>query len=202
MHPKYFGESHDMAKRNIMEWLAPNEQWIAHPMLFNERPEPPLDRAFLQQYRVALGVEIVDNESEYKNLLDASKKCEEHLLLDPDTGLLKPRNNRRSKKHVMVDQFIEIVKSPYRPGKLTLIYDQSYSRGNGDIWKQTAVKLRDLRDSCVHAVAYMAHAGSSVRFIWASPNSESITEATQRMQAISEFPSWRFIDDGCGHVKQ
>ncbi len=138
MHPKYFGASHDMAKRAIMGWLDPNpnERWEAHPMWFNKRPKPPDDRAFLDKYAAALGVDIVNGESRDKNkLLEVAQKCRVHLLLDPDTRLWKPQNNTRSKKHVTVHQFIAFVKSPCRQDKLTLVYDQSYRRGGGDIWE-------------------------------------------------------------------
>ena len=202
MHPKYFGESHDMAKRDIMKWLAPNKRWEAHPMWFNERPNPPDDRAFLNNYAAALDVVIIDGESPNPNeLLEAAITCRKNLLLDPDTGLWQPRNGRMSRKHVRIDHFIQIMNSPERQGNLTLIYDQSYLRNGVDIWEQTRMKLRVLCEGQVHAVAYMAHAGSRVRFIWASTNCEIITEATQRMQIESGYPCCRFIDDECGHVK-
>ena len=198
MHPKYFGESHDMAKRQIMRWLAPDERWTAHPMWFDQRPGDPCVPNFPDQYAKALGVRIVDADPEDRSRFhEAAASCGEHLLLDPDTGLWQGRN---SKKHVTVEQFIQIVKSPCRQGKLTLIYDQSYRRDKVNIWNQTETKLRVLHDLGVHVVAYMAHEGSKVRFIWASPDPELIKDATHRMQEKSGFSYCRFVDDGCGHV--
>ena len=201
MHPRFFGESHDMAKRQIMRWLAPKERWAAHPMWFDQGPEDRCYPDFPSEYAAALGVCIVDVDPQDRSkFFEAAQTCGEHLLLDPDTGLWKGRNSR---KHVTVKQFVQIVKSPDRRGKLTLIYDQSYRRDHGgvDIWKQTEEKLRGLRCSGVHAAAYMAHGGSKVRFIWASPDPEAVKEATRRMQAKSGFPYRRFVDDGCGHVE-
>ena len=198
MHPKYFGESHDMAKQQIMQWLAPDEQWAAHPMWFDQRAEDPRHPNFPDKYAKALGVRIVDGDHRDRSKFhEVAATCGEHLLLDPDTGLWQGRN---SKKHVTVEQFTQIVKSQVRQGKLTLIYDQSYRRDKVNIWKQTEAKLRNLRGKDVHAVAYMAHEGSKVRFIWASRNPETIKDATQRMQEKSGFPYCRFVDDGCGHV--
>ena len=205
MHPRFFGESRDITKRQIMRWLAPtNEPWAAHPMWFDQRPNPPCDRAFLDRYAAALRVHIVDGESPDENaFLQATVTCRDHLLLDPDTGLGDKSNcdrkNRDHVTHVTFDQFIRIVKSKKRQDKLTLVYDQGYSR-TLDVCEATRTKLNCLRQSSVHAIAYMAEPKWGVCFIWASKDCDVITQTTQRMQAKSRFPYCRFIDDGCGHV--
>jgi hypothetical protein len=227
MHPRFFGESRDIAKRQIMLWLAPDERWAAHPMWFYQRPQPPGDRAFLDQYAAALDADIVDGESPDQNtlfeasktclttwryratpdqdaLLKATETCRAHLLLDPDTGLGKTIYRDRDCKdrvtHVSFDQFIHIVKSPGRQNKLTLIYDQGNGRANFDI-HDAGRKLCRLRQANLHTVAYMAEPVLGLCFIWASTNADAITEATRRMQEVSGFPSRRFVDDGCGHVR-
>ena len=50
MNPLHFGDSLDMAKRQIMQWLAPDEQWYAHPMWYELRPEPEWCTHFLERY--------------------------------------------------------------------------------------------------------------------------------------------------------
>ena len=50
------------------------------------------------------------------------------------------------------------------------------------------------------AVAYMAHEGTRVRLIWASTDTDFMTQVTTQMQQQSHYPCCRFIDDGCGHV--
>ena len=202
MKPKFFGESHDMAKRQIMNWLTPDKPWAAHPMWFCQNPEDPDAPDFLEKYSAALDVRIVEgNPRCWNNFPQEAETCPEHLLLDPDTGLSQPRNGRRSRKHVTLSQFTQIARSPNRQGKLTLIYDQSYFRQGHDLRVQTQAKLRTLRGSGVHSAAYMAHEGTKVRLIWASTDYQAITDATRRMQKMSQFPIWRFIDDGCGHVQ-
>ena len=199
MHPRFFGESRDIAKRHIMRWLAPNACWAAHPMWFGQRPEPPCDRAFLDQYAAALDVDIVEGESPNENeFLRSADTCREHLLLDPDTGL-GDTNRSHHMTHVRFDQFIWIVESLSCQDKLTLVYDQGYSRSI-DMWEPTRTKLSRLRESGVHSAAYMAEPKWKVCFIWASTNCEAITEATRRMQTESGFLSSSFLDDGCGHV--
>ena len=138
MKPKFFGESHDMAKRQIMKWLDPCKPWVVHPMWFDQKPEDPDDPAFLEKYSAALDVCIVDgNPRHWNNFPQDAHRCPKHLLLDPDTGLSQPRNGRRSRKHVTVTQFIGIVTAPDRQGKLTLIYEQSYFRQGHNIGIQT-----------------------------------------------------------------
>lgn len=198
MHPKYFGESHDMAKRQIMEWLAPGEPWAAHMMWFNQEKGDLAYPNFQQEYEAALRVNHVDAcPQDRGTFLAAAQNCGDHLLLDPDTGLW----TRKTGKNVTYEQFEQIVGSENRQGRITLIYDQSYVRGDGDVWKQTKAKLLELRLNLnIHAAAYIVHAGSFVRFIWASTDCELINRATRRMQGESCYPFWRFVDDGCGHV--
>ena len=199
MHPKYFGESHDMAKRQVMEWLAPKGPWAVHLMWFNHQREDPPYPNFPQEYERALGVNHLGADAQDRGaFLEAAQNCGEHLLLDPDTGLWTPGNNR----HVTFEQFVQIVGSDNRQGKLTLIYDQSYLRDGRNVWEQTQAKLWSLRglNLNIHAAAYVLHAGTFVRLIWASTDCMLITRATQRMQEESGYPFCRFVDDGCGHV--
>ena len=201
MNPKHFGDSHDMAKRMIMRWLYPDGPWVAHPMWFNQRPEPLGDCDFLKRYATALNVKIVPNESGNRDeFLAVAGACTDHLLLDPDTGMW---DGTTSREHVTVDEFVRIVTSPGRENRLALIFDQSYLRRRhaGDIWEQTTAKIDRMRqDNRVHAAAHIAHKGLWVRFIWASTNCELITNVTHRLQEQTGFPGWRLVDDGCGHV--
>ena len=201
MHPKFFGESRDITKRQLMRWLAPDERWAAHPMWFHrERPQPPEDGGFLNDYAAALDVDIVNGECRDPNtLLGAAATCKQHILLDPDTGL-GDAQIREHVKHVTFDQFIRIVEHQSRQDKLTLIYDQALDRFNFSV-HDVMVKLRRLRESQLHAVAYVLERQLTTCFIWASTNAEVVADATHRMQAESRFPYRRFVDDGCGHVR-
>ena len=89
MHQRFFGEARDIAKRQIMEWLAPNVRWAAHPMWYGNREAEPQVPDFLNRYATAIGVDIVDggDSANPHALLEAASACREHLFLDPDTGL-------------------------------------------------------------------------------------------------------------------
>ena len=202
MEPSKFGDSYDMAKLRVMQWLVPGK-WTAHPMWYNEKPAPVWARPFLVRYAQALNVRIVSGgASQYRDaFLPAARRCTEHLLLDPDKGLERPRNHRvLPKTHVTFDEFIRIVNSSKRQDKITLIYDQAYQTGP-DLVARIGNKIQDMRnaDANIHAVAYIAHR-PNVTFMWAVKDCKVITEATQRMQMDSQFPVCRFVDDGCGHV--
>ena len=181
-----------MAKRQFMQWLAPNERWAAHPMWYNQRPEPAAYAPFLARYSAALDVDIIaDGESPNRNaFLEAAQACDMHLLLDPDIGL----GHNVGNEHVAYDEFIQILNSPGRQDRLTLIYDQGYARGQNQAAFRQRVdsKLQRLRRRHVHAVAYLAEPTLKVCFIWASTDAAIFTKATWMMQQESCFPAWRF----------
>ena len=205
MHQRFFGESRDIAKRQVMEWLAPNVRWAAHPMWYGDREAEPHVTDFLNHYAAAIGVTIVDG-GDYANpdaLLEATLACREHLFLDPDTGLGE-RTQKNHLTHVDYDQFIQIVQAQNRRDRLTLIYDEGNSRyGNMDRFTQAIQhKVNRLhQNEDVHVVGYLAELAIKVCFIWASTNPGVVTDATRNLQDASGFPNWRFVDDGCGHVR-
>ena len=49
MKPKFFGESHDLAKRQIMKWVAHGFPGATHPMWFDQKPEDPEAPDFLEK---------------------------------------------------------------------------------------------------------------------------------------------------------
>ncbi len=190
MHPGFFGESRDIAKLRIMEWLAPGELWEAHPMWYSQRLAPPHDRVFLDRYAAALHVDIVDGESPDEDaFLQAAVACRRHLLLDPDTGLGTRRRRRRAAHvtHVTYGEFAQVVLGQGRGDRLTLTYDQGYSR-TLDVLEPARGKLVRLLGCGVHAAAYVAEPNWGVCFIWASEDHDLVTRATQGMQAASGFP--------------
>ena len=132
----------------------------------------------------------------------ATLGCQEHLFLDPDTGLGE-RTQKRRLTHMDYSHFIQIVQSPLREGRLTLIYDEANSKGGRMDRFTQAIQCKVNRlhqNENVHAVGYLAELSIKLCFIWASTNPEVVTNATRNVQNASGFPNWRFVDDGCGHV--
>jgi hypothetical protein len=197
MHQQFFGEARDLAKRQLIEWLTPNERWAAHPMWYGDRDAEPHIPDFLDHYAAAIGVEIVPNGdcANPAKLLGDTLNCRRHLFLDPDTGLGErtPRNNAT---HVDYKQFVQICQNPLRDANLILVYDQAYSRGINQarftIYVQNKVALLNGRDH-VHAAGYLAEPAMKVAFIWASRNLDVVRDATQNLQEASHFPVDRFV---------
>ena len=205
MHQRFFGESRDIAKRQVMEWLAPNVRWAAHPMWYGDRKAEPHVPDFLNRYAATIGVVIVEggDSGNPDALLESTLACREHLFLDPDTGLGE-RIPRRYLTHVDYDDFIQIVQAQNRLDSLTLIYDEGNARGgNMDRFTQAIQRKvnRLHQNKDVHAVGYLAELALKVCFIWASTNPGVVTDATRNLQDASGFPNWRFVDDGCGHAR-
>ena len=205
MHQRHFGEARDIVKRQIMEWLAPGVRWTAHPMWYGDREAKPHVPDFLNHYAAAIKAAIVDGgDSENPDaLLEATLGCREHLFLDPDTGL-GARTQKRYLTHVDYGDFIQIVQAQNRQDSLTLIYDEGNSKGGNmdgftQVIRRKVDRLHQNKD--VHVVGYLAELALKLCFIWASTNPGVVTDATRNLQNASRFPNWRFVDDGCGHVR-
>ena len=205
MHQRFFGESRDLAKRQLIELLTPNVRWAVHPMWYGYRQAEPVVPDFLNRYAEAIGVNIVEggDSANPAALLDSTLQCQEHLFLNPDTGLGE-RTRRNSRTHVDYDQLIRIVQAHNRQDRLTLIYDQAYPRniGRNEFTGAIRRKLNRLREKTkIHTVGYLAEPSLKVSFILAATNTRIVTDAIRNMQGASRFPGGRFVDDGCGHVK-
>ena len=89
MHQRFFGESRDFTKRQLMEWLAPHTCWFAHPIWYLNRDEEPRVPNFLNCYATVIGVNLVvgGRSANPDRLLVDARACRSHLFLDSDTGL-------------------------------------------------------------------------------------------------------------------
>ena len=197
MNPSKAGDTHDIAKLSLMNWLDPDKKkWLIHPMYF-----PPSDPAFPCRYADALRVRLVSGDVRRRQrLVEAVAQDCGHLFLDPDTGL--QLKNAKQWKYVSVHELIEIAKSPARKGYLTLVYDHSISRyykKDGTPGQQIREKLRHLHKAGVHAAAYIAH-NQRISFVWASTDANILSDATCRIVTASCLPDCCFVDDGCSHI--
>ena len=203
---KWFGDSYDIVKQSLLRWLCSCGEWQAHPM-FTKSVDPR--RA--DKFERFLGVDLVSKEAisgrrNRKNFVAQSKKCQSHLFLDPDTGL---RIGRATPKHVTGDELVEIAKA--RPKKLTLVFDQSFSRSSprneqpnerppeahpdkpnpaSDIRReQLKKKLCWLAEQGVHGVAYESHAC----FVLVSASRDALDRAERTLLRESRLPPDRLV---------
>ena len=190
MNEKKFGDSYDFVKRSLLDWLSDLGEWAAHPMLTKQ---PKNDSSFLRQYTDFLRVLASPPEKlrapwDRNSLLDwAEERRGYHLFLDPDTGLMLS-SGRATEKHLKADDLIAIAEK--RPGKLTLVFDQSINR-NRLVRDQVEEKLLFLRDrkKPIHGITHESHAC----FVLVSTCPQALIEAEQKLTGNFRIPAWRLV---------
>ena len=212
MNLKFFGDSYDIVKQSLLRWLEPCGAWKAHPMF-----TPPVDPRRAEAFARLLGVPLVSKAvlgEGYSRaaFLAHAKSCQHHLFLDPDTGLWMGKG-RATPKHVTAQELVGIANA--RPDKLTLVFDQSFSRssprneppnekftearpdelnpafGKGRCLRrqQLRTKLAWLAEREVHGVAYESHAC----FILASQSKDVLDNAVATLLRESRLPPDRLV---------
>jgi hypothetical protein len=112
--------------------------------------------------------------------------CQEHLFLDPDTGLRLPVTRARNHpSYVFGPEAVSIVLA--RPTSLTLIFDQSLARGSER--EQLETKMTFFADRGIASFCYVSHAC----FILVSASHEKVLGASRIVLADSGLPPNRFV---------
>lgn len=156
MKPCFFGDSYDIVKRTFLEWLRPLGVWVVHPM-FTEEPLP----GFASEFSAFIGAPLVSTDvlqpTSDRQTYFSSCASHQNLLLDPNTGLKLNRGGRpeRSPDHLFDSDLLPIVHA--RPEGLTIIFDQSLSRGRTSK-EQLEEKLVYFRGQGITGFAYTSHA--------------------------------------------
>jgi len=150
MNLKHFGDSYDVVKRSLLQWLSPFGPWAAHPMFAHT--VTPSEAAAFSRF---LGVELVSTDillqsSDRRAYLATCKECRS-IFLDPDTGVrLRSGKDKRSTKFIFGDELIEMAAS--RQEGLVLTFDQGLARGREHEGVRTKldsflVEIRNLQES-------------------------------------------------------
>ena len=105
MHLKFFADSYEYVKKAVIHAIAPGEEWVVHPMLFQvnvgrgQRGEGPRGgRLNIARYAVFLGLPpeavLPGNVRMRRDLVrDLNQSPDRHAFLDPDTGIRQPERN-------------------------------------------------------------------------------------------------------------
>ena len=226
MNCKLFGDSYDIVKRGMLQWLSPCGNWSAHPMFTDPDPtemDQPCQRfngkcreerrcghagTFQRDYGRFLGVQIVNDQicrrpgvpSDRKAWLSAAEHCQDHLFLDPNTGVpfdtetgcprtgpgTGNRPNKAYKHYLMADELATI--ADCRASKLTLVFDQSINF-DGDKTEQVEAKLRWFRHKRIYGFVYRSHAA----FLLVSKDRDMLAYAKAVLLASSKIPNDRLI---------
>ena len=190
MDPKWFGDSYDIVKRSLLQWLSECGTWAVHPMFSSS-----VCLAFAEEFSSFLEAPLVttapvparsERESYFGHAIAWGST--DHLFFDPDTGLSLP-GSKSGEKHLKAEELAKIVTG--RRGKLALVYDQSFSRGDNKE-DQIKQKLDWLQKRGVYGLVYCSHAN----FILASSDEKVLSNAETILREVSRLPSNRFITYG------
>lgn len=180
MDPSKFGDSYDIVKQAMLRWLTPLGTWAVHPMLAKDyRCSHP---TFAAEFRRFLGAPILTidpipdkpQRSAYfeRSLLALTQ---DHLFIDPDTGLAFPES-KWGKKHLTTQELCKIAHT--HPGKLVLVYDQSFAHMREDERRCKAKrKLEWLKQHKLYSLAYFSHAN----FVLVSTDEDMLGKAKRTL---------------------
>ena len=105
MHLQHFGDSHDIVKKSLFEWLRELGPWTAHPMFTDVDP----DAAIVDQFAQFLDVPLVwrevlrvdtDRVAHFNACRDAG-----HLLLDQLRDFDSPARGRIRGTSIAMNSF-------------------------------------------------------------------------------------------------
>ena len=156
--------------------------------MFTEEVTPNDAEAFSQ----LLGVPLISKERlnarTRQSFLAAARNCRCHLFLDPDTGLYIGKRRCSKATHLSLSEFVEIAIARDRQNLLTLVFDQSFSRGQKRR-QQLEGKLGALAKRGLHGIAYHSHAC----FILVGRDAKLVKRARKVLLQKSRLPPGRFI---------
>jgi hypothetical protein len=185
---KYFGDSYDIVKKSLIEWLGDFGDWYAHPM-FTESVTPDQSTHFARFLNAKLvSAEELTPKTDRASYFSACQSAG-NLFLDPDTGVrLMPRRDSKAINYIFGSELIKL--SHARPECLILVFGQSYSRGEQK--PQIQEKLAFFATYDVHGFAYCSHA----TFLVLSANAKLVTRAQCRLLEVSGLPPTRLVTMG------
>jgi len=182
----FLGDTYDVIKQSFLRWLTDFGLWAVHP-IFSENVSPE----DAKKYSALLGARLIStdiltaktNRSDY---FRTAMTCTDHLFLDPDTGIRMNANNGVNKQsYIFIEELINI--SRRSSDLLTIVYDQSFNRGNE--LQELKDKMEVLKSSGIYCSAYVSH----TKFILLSCNHDLIKNAMSTVLKESRLPADRFI---------
>jgi len=185
MDLKHFGDSYDIVKRSLLDWLSDFGPWGAHPMFTHSVTESEA-AAFERFLGVALvSTDVLEADSDRQSCLSPCAGFRS-IFVDPDTGVRLKRHSARNQAcFIFADELV--VLATKRPDGLVLAFDQSLRRGEER--QDVASKLDYFRKQGVHAFAYISHAS----FLVLGRSNTLVTEALAQLLHRSGLPGRRIL---------
>ncbi len=186
MRLQYFGDFYDLAKRFLMQCLAPDEPWGIIPMFTDEwNPEQ------IALFEGLLGgcarqTEIVTAQTDRVTYFEEALE-DGHTFIDPDTGVsLENRRSENWPKFISLEELSDFVLQ--NSDHMTLVYDQSYSRQSELIVPRMRKKLARLDARGITGFGYLGQAS----FLVMSCDSSVLEQARQNLLNAG-IPSCRLV---------
>jgi hypothetical protein len=180
MDLKHFGDSYDIVKRSLLDWLSDFGPWGAHPMFTHQ-----VSASGAAAFERLLGVELVSTDvfkagSDRRSYLAPCADVHS-VFVDPDTGVRLSRKGTRNRaRFIFADELVQLASD--RPDGLVLAFDQSLRRGQER--QEVKGKLAHFRDRGVNGFAYTSHA----LFLVLGRSSELIRKARSALLTTSGLP--------------
>ncbi len=181
-----FGDSYDIVKRSLLQWLRAFGDWSVHPM-FTER----VSDAGIGAYEALLGAKVVSVDvlgagTDRWAYLECAAPCG-NLFLDPDTGLrMRETYGRDAPKYLFAHELRRLVEG--RPtDALTMTFDQSLPRGSER--SQLESKLRSLQQDGLFGYAYVSHAS----FVVVGRDRSLVEHSLKHLLDESRLPQGRLL---------
>jgi hypothetical protein len=186
MKPQFFGDSYDIVKQSFLRWLAATGPWSTHPMFTEPVSSEQADRFGRLLGTRILSREVLTSVVDRNAYLAPARDCRDHVFLDPDTGIrLQPTRRKKAPQYIFGPELVAIANA--RPGRLTLVFDQSLARGAER--QQLQDKLSNLAAEGVHGVAYVSHAC----FVLVGMDHSAVAAAFESLKRESGLPGSRFL---------
>ena len=171
MRMEHFGDAHDIVKQQLLGWLgASSHPWAVQPM-FSESVSSESVRAYKRFLARSIRILNAGDFSRCSDRVDFLSRPDwkGSGFFDPDTGVpinQRARGPRESpEKYLFLEELVLLVKE--RPGKLTMVFDQSVPRGRERQAEEE--KLSVLHDAGILGMAYIAQAPFLVLSCVATP---------------------------------
>ena len=209
MHLKFFADSYEYVKKAVIHAIAPGEEWIVHPMLFQvnvvrrprgegPRREGPrgggLDIAEYAAFLKLPEATVLPGNTRMRRDLvgDLGQHCNKHAFLDPDTGIKQEENHGG---HIRPDRVQDVARQ--RPGRITLVFDHSFMDGGCARRKVREKRNLVCRDPAsnegLYGGAVIAKEHRTVCFIWLSTDQGEAAAVADRLRVNLHIPERRII---------
>jgi len=185
MNLKHFGDSYDIVKKSLLQWLSWFGPWAAHPMFTHEVTE-----AEAAAFSCFLGIKLVStavlgldcDRQAYLSACGTSRS----IFLDPDTGVrLRTGEAKRATGFIFGDELVRLANA--RAQGLVLTFDQSLARGRER--EQVQEKLDHFLAHGIHGFAYISRAS----FLVLGQSGTLVCEARTALLAASGLPAVRIV---------